>query len=110
MVAAHAAVLAGVPVRATLAEDDVPWDNELAGCLFGAKAFAGAFGLDGVGAAFGGVGCGAGRGEWEKERRARKLKARKEEGKGERAREGARKRAHCGGLVELNAIGTSLLM
>ncbi len=58
MVAAHAAVLAGEPVRAALAEDDVAGDDELGGGFFGAEAFAGALGGF-VGAALGGVGGGA---------------------------------------------------
>lgn len=70
-------------MRAALTKYDVPWDNELARPLFGAKAFAGTFGLDSIGAAFGGVGCRAGRDEWEKERRTRKLEARKEKRKEE---------------------------
>lgn len=75
VVPAHVAVLAGEPVRAALAEDDVAGDDELGGALFGAEAFAGALGGF-VGAALGGVGGGAGvlepveggvGGRWEEE-------------------------------------------
>ena len=59
MVAAHGAVLAGEPVRAALAEDDVARDDELGGGAFGAEAFSGSWGGF-VGAALGGVGGGAG--------------------------------------------------
>lgn len=59
VVAPHAAVLAGEPVRAALAEDDVARDDELGGALFGSEAFAGAVGGF-VGAALGGVRGGAG--------------------------------------------------
>lgn len=55
MVATHAAVLAGEPVRAALAEDDVARHDELGGGFLGAEAFSGAAG-GGFGAAFGGVG------------------------------------------------------
>lgn len=54
MIAAHAAVLAGVPVRAALAEDDVARHDELGGGFLGAQPFSGAA-RDGFGAAFGGV-------------------------------------------------------
>lgn len=36
----HVAVLAGEPVRAALAEDDVAGNDELGGSLFGAESFA----------------------------------------------------------------------
>ncbi len=42
MVASHAAVVAWVPVRAALPEDDVARDHVLLAGLFGAESFAGA--------------------------------------------------------------------
>ena len=65
MIAAHAAVLAGEPVRAALAEDNVSGDDEFGVALFGAEAFSGAGGGF-VGAALGGVGGGAGGGSGER--------------------------------------------
>lgn len=62
MIAAHAAVLAGEPVRAALAEDDVAWHDELGGRFFGAEAFSGATG-GGTGATFRAVGGVAGLGD-----------------------------------------------
>lgn len=55
VVAPHAAILAGVPEGAALAEDDVARDDELGGRFFGAEAFSGATGGF-ISAAFGGVG------------------------------------------------------
>lgn len=59
MVPAHTAVVAGEPVGAPLAEDDVAGDDELGGSFLRAEAFAGAGGGF-VGTALRGMGGGAG--------------------------------------------------
>ena len=101
VVASHAAVLPGEPVRAALPEDDVARRHELRVALFGAEAAAG--GVAGaVGAALGGVGGGAGVGGWFCGRGWEEGEAGegKEEEGGRRGREGGGKVSGEEGRVE----------